>query len=58
MEEAIRRHGAAVYRLAWAYMRTPHDADDVFQDVFLCYAEKAPEFMSTWTRRRSPNCWA
>lgn len=51
MEEAIRRHGAAVYRLAWAYMRTPHDADDVFQDVFLCYAEKAPEFMSEEHRR-------
>lgn len=46
MEEAIRRHGAAVYRLAWIYMHSPHDADDVFQDVFLRYAEKAPDFQS------------
>ena len=44
MEEAIRRHGTAVYRLAYAYMRNPHDADDVFQDVFLRYAQKAPAF--------------
>ena len=42
MEEAIRRHGTSVYRLAYAYMRSPHDADDVFQDVFLRYAQKAP----------------
>lgn len=51
MEEAIRRHGAAVYRLACAYMHSPHDADDVFQDVFLRYAEKAPDFMSEEHRR-------
>lgn len=51
MEEAIRRHGAAVYRLAWIYMRSPHDADDVFQDVFLRYAEKAPDFQSEEHRR-------
>lgn len=44
MEEIISRHGKAVYRLAYAYMRNPHDADDVFQDVFLRYAEKAPAF--------------
>lgn len=44
MEEIIRRYGDAVYRLAYAYMRNPHDADDVFQDVFLRYAEKAPAF--------------
>lgn len=51
MEEAIRRHGTAVYRLAWACMRNPHDADDVFQDVFLRYAEKAPPFRDDDHRR-------
>ena len=51
MEEAIRRHGTAVYRLAYAYMRSPHDADDVFQDVFLRYAEKAPAFRDDEHRR-------
>lgn len=44
MEEMIRVHGSAVYRLAYAIMRNPHDADDVFQDVFLRCAEKAPAF--------------
>ena len=54
MEDAIRRHGTAVYRLAYAYMRTPHDADDVFQDVFLRYAEKRP---SSATRSTAgPGC--
>lgn len=51
MEDAIRRHGIAVYRLAFAYMRSPHDADDVFQDVFLRYAEKAPPFRDDDHRR-------
>lgn len=51
MEEAIRRHGTAVYRLARACMRNPHDADDVFQDVFLRYAEKAPAFRDDDHRR-------
>lgn len=51
MEDAIRRHGTAVYRLAYAYMRNPHDADDVFQDVFLRYVEKAPAFRDDDHRR-------
>lgn len=51
MEEIIRRHGTAVYRLAYAYMRNPHDADDVFQDVFLRYAEKAPVLRDDEHRR-------
>ena len=51
MEDAIRRHGTAVYRLACAYLRNPHDADDVFQDVFLRYAEKAPAFRDDDHRR-------
>jgi len=60
MEEAIRRHGTAVYRLAYAYMRSPHDADDVFQDVFLRYAEKAPalrddDHLRAWLLRLTIN---
>lgn len=54
MEEIIRLYGDAVYRLAYAYMRNPHDADDVFQDVFLRYAEKRP---SSATRSTAgPGC--
>lgn len=34
-EEAVDAFGDAVYRLALAQMRSPADADDVSQDVFL-----------------------
>ena len=44
LEDVIRRYGDMVYRLAMASMRHPSDADDIFQDVFLRYAEKAPAF--------------
>ncbi|MBQ8556585.1 MAG: sigma-70 family RNA polymerase sigma factor [Clostridia bacterium] len=35
-----------VYRLARVHMGNPADADDVFQDVFLKFAEKSPDFSS------------
>ncbi len=44
LEQVICRYADTVYRLAYAHMRNPADADDVFQDVFLKYAEKAPAF--------------
>lgn len=44
LEQDVRRYADMVYRLALAQMRNPADAEDVFQDVFLRYAEKAPDF--------------
>ncbi len=44
LEHVIRQYADTVYRLAYAWVHTPADADDVFQDVFLRYAEKAPAF--------------
>ena len=44
LEQVVRAYADTVYRLAFARMRDPADADDVFQDVFLRYAEKAPVF--------------
>lgn len=44
LEQVIRQYANTVYRLAYAHMRNPADADDVFQDVFLRYAEKTPVF--------------
>ncbi len=44
LEAVVRRYADMVYRLALAQTRSPADADDVFQDVFLRYAEKAPDF--------------
>lgn len=51
LEQVIRRYADAVYRLALAQMHNPADADDVFQDVFLRYAEKAPAFASEEHRK-------
>lgn len=51
LEQVIRTYADTVYRLAYAHMRNPADADDVFQDVFLKYAEKAPSFASEEHRR-------
>lgn len=50
-ERVIRTYADMVYRLAYAHLRNPADADDVFQDVFLKYAEKAPAFASEEHRR-------
>ncbi len=50
-EQVIRTYADMVYRLAYAHMRNPADADDVFQDVFLKYAEKAPSVVSEEHRR-------
>ena len=35
--EVIQRYADMVYRIARVQMKNPHDADDVFQDVFLAY---------------------
>lgn len=43
-EAVIRQYADMVYRLAWAYVRNNTDADDVFQEVFLRYIRRAPEF--------------
>lgn len=44
LEQVIHTYADMVYRLACAHMQSPADAEDVFQDVFLRYAEKAPSF--------------
>lgn len=44
LEEVIRTYADTVLRLAWAQTRNQADAEDIFQDVFLKFAEKAPAF--------------
>lgn len=51
LEQVVHAYADMVYRLAYAHMRNPADADDVFQDVFLKYAEKSPDFASEEHRR-------
>ncbi|MDR0272932.1 MAG: sigma-70 family RNA polymerase sigma factor [Clostridiales bacterium] len=46
MEEFVRRHENKVYRNAVAIMCNKADAEDIMQDVFLKYMEKAPFFQS------------
>lgn len=45
-EEVIARQGPSVYRLAFAQLRRTADAEDVYQEVFLRYVDKAPVFES------------
>lgn len=60
-EDAVRRWGPAVYRMAYAMVRSRHDADDVFQEVFLRFHRSAPQFESeehrkAWLLRVTVNC--
>ncbi len=60
-ESAVERYGSMVYRLAYAQLRSRHDADDVFQEVFLRYHRAAPSFESeshrkAWLLRVTANC--
>lgn len=60
-EEVVARQGPSVYRLAFAQMRSKSDADDVFQEVFLRFVEKSPEFENpehekAWFLRVTLNC--
>jgi RNA polymerase sigma factor (sigma-70 family) len=40
-EQLVRRHAAMVYRVCARLCRTPHDAEDATQSVFLTLAERA-----------------
>ncbi|MCI9579385.1 MAG: RNA polymerase sigma factor [Oscillibacter sp.] len=58
---AVEQYGPMVYRLAYAQLRSRHDADDVFQEVFLLYHRAAPSFESeehrkAWLLRVTANC--
>ncbi|RFZ77664.1 sigma-70 family RNA polymerase sigma factor [Lacrimispora amygdalina] len=60
-EKVIRYYSDMVYRLAFARTGTKHDADDVFQEVFLRYVKKKPVFVDeehrkAWLIRVTINC--
>ncbi len=44
VQEVIRRHSLMVYRLAYARTGSRHDADDIYQDVFLRFVSASPAF--------------
>lgn len=60
-EAAVRGFGPAVYRLAFSQLQNKPDTEDVFQEVFLRYVEKAPQFHDrehekAWLLRVTLNC--
>lgn len=60
-EQLIHTYGATVYRLAYAQTRSRHDADDIFQEVFLRVTQHHPVFDSeahekAWLLRVTLNC--
>ena len=60
-EAIIRTHANAVYRLAYSYTRNQADAEDVFQEVFLRYWKKKPDFQNpehakAWFLKVTANC--
>jgi RNA polymerase sigma-70 factor (ECF subfamily) len=57
---ALENHSDMVYRLAFTQMRTKHDADDVYQDVFLALVSKErlfsdEEHLKAWLIRATLN---
>lgn len=60
-EQLIYDYGNTVYRLAYSQTRSQHDADDIFQEVFLRVAQNRPVFDSeshekAWILRVTLNC--
>lgn len=60
-EQLVQRYGNTVYRLAYAQTRSRHDADDIFQEVFLRVAQHRQVFDSdahikAWLLRVTLNC--
>ncbi len=59
--DIIACYGNMVYRLAYARLQNRHDADDIFQEVFLRYVRRVPVFDSyehgkAWFLRTTINC--
>ena len=45
IKDAVKTHSANLVRLAFTYTKNVQDAEDIVQDVFFTYLEKAPVFM-------------
>jgi len=44
IDEVLGKYSNMIYRLAFSHMRSKHDAEDVFQDVFLTLISKPRTF--------------
>ena len=46
IEALILKYEKTVYKLAYSYMKNKQDTDDIYQEVFLRFFRKKPEFES------------
>ena len=51
IDEIIDKYSDMIYRLAYSYVKTKHDAEDVYQDVFLRYISKPRSYDSEEHRK-------
>lgn len=51
LEQVMQLYGTTVYRLAYSHLRSAADADDIYQEVFLRYFQKRPQFVSEEHRK-------
>lgn len=61
MTKIIKRNSNMVYRLAFSQMKNRDDANDVYQDVFLRFIKRQPQFENeqhekAWFIRVTLNC--
>ena len=61
IEALILKYEKTVYKLAYSYMKNRQDTDDVYQEVFLRFFRKKPEFENeehekAWFIRTTINC--
>ncbi len=61
IENVVNMYSNMVYRLAFSQTRNKSDADDTFQEVFIRYIKKKPEFETeehrkAWLIRVTINC--
>lgn len=61
LEQVMDTYGTMVYRLAYSRLRCVSDAEDLYQEVFLRYFQKRPQFESedhrrAWLLRVTINC--
>ena len=47
VKQAIHRYGDTVKRVCMIYLKNSADTEDIFQEVFIKYAARSPEFEST-----------
>jgi len=61
IEQAVELYKSTVYGIALTRTKNRHDADDVFQEVFLTYHRKQPSFngedhRKAWLIKTTVNC--